>query len=78
MGNAESTTAMASVYGTTIREISGLRKMLRPKASTVKVNSRLFVIKDEGHSLRSTESKEGFPSTNNKGFTPFCRKKNQN
>ena len=40
MGNAESTTAMASVYGTIIRAISGFRKLLGPKASAVKVNSR--------------------------------------
>ena len=32
---------MASVYGTTIRAISGFRKLLGPKASAVKVNSQL-------------------------------------
>ena len=32
MGNAESTTAIASVYGTATRAISGFRKLLRLKA----------------------------------------------
>ena len=37
---------MASVYGTTIRAISGFRKLLRPKASAVKVNSlMIFVVR---------------------------------
>ena len=51
MGNAESTTAMASVNGTSIRAISGFRKLLGPKASAVKVNSLFTPVFDKAFAI---------------------------